>query len=49
MEAGDLVDASAAKRARAEMAMDRVRARFGQRGLGLGLTFGASPNAKPSR
>jgi DNA polymerase-4 len=49
MEAGDLVDAGAAKRACAEMAMDRVRARFGRRGLGLGLTFGASPNAKPSR
>jgi DNA polymerase-4 len=49
MEAGDLMDAGAAKRASAEMAMDRVRARFGRRGLGLGLTFGASPNAKPSR
>ena len=49
MESGDLVDAGAAKRARAEIAMDRVRARFGRRGLGLGLTFGANPNAKPSR
>jgi DNA polymerase-4 len=48
-EAGDLVDPGAAKRARAEIAMDRIRARFGRRGLGLGLTFEASPDAKNSR
>ena len=36
-----LIDPAAAKRARAEEAMDRIRARFGKSGLTLGLTFEA--------
>jgi DNA polymerase-4 len=38
-DAGDLVDPGATKRARAEYAMDEIRARFGKDGLALGLTF----------
>jgi len=36
-----LIDPAAAKRARAEEAMDHIRARFGKSGLTLGLTFEA--------
>ncbi|HEX2257465.1 MAG TPA: DNA polymerase IV, partial [Afifellaceae bacterium] len=38
-DTADLIDAGAAKRARAEEAMDRIRARYGADGLALGLTF----------
>jgi DNA polymerase-4 len=41
-DAGDLLDANAAKRARAEAAMDDIRARYGADGLALGLTFAAT-------
>ena len=37
----DLLDASEAKRAKAEAAMDDIRSRFGADGLSLGLTFTA--------
>ncbi len=37
----DLLDVSAAKRASAEDAMDRVRAKFGNRAVETGITFGA--------
>jgi DNA polymerase-4 len=47
-EPGDLLDAGAAKRARAEAAMDDIRARYGDAGLTLGLTFTA-PRKKPKR
>ena len=40
-DAADLLDPGAAKRARAEHAMDEIRARFGRDGLALGLTFAA--------
>ncbi len=40
-DAADLLDPGAAKRARAEQAMDEIRARFGRDGLALGLTFAA--------
>jgi DNA polymerase-4 len=39
----DLIDPDAAKRARAEHALDDIRARFGPDGLALGLTFNAKP------
>ena len=40
-EPPDLIDAGAAKRAKAESAMDLIRARYGRDGLALGLTFTA--------
>jgi DNA polymerase-4 len=40
---GDLTDPGAAKRAKAELAMDEIRARYGRDGLALGLTFAAKP------
>jgi DNA polymerase-4 len=40
-DTADLLDPGAAKRARAEHAMDEIRARFGRDGLALGLTFAA--------
>ncbi len=47
-DAGDLLDAGAEKRARAERAMDTIRDRFGPDGLALGLTFSAR-DAKDKR
>ena len=41
--AEDLIDAGAEKRAKAERAMDKIRGRFGQDGLALGLTFSPKP------
>jgi hypothetical protein len=44
-----MMDSGAAKRARAEGAMDKIRARFGHDGLALGLTFAAKDaRRKPS-
>jgi DNA polymerase-4 len=43
---GNLVDQNAAKRARAESAMDAIRSKFGQEGLALGLTFTAKPRGR---
>jgi len=42
-QSADLIDTGAAKRARAERAMDKIRGRFGPDGLALGLTFSAKP------
>ncbi len=42
-ETADFLDPDASKRARAELAMDDIRARFGEDGLTLGLTFAARP------
>jgi DNA polymerase-4 len=39
----DLIDPGAAKRAKAESAMDEIRARYGRDRLALGLTFAATP------
>ena len=45
----DLMDGGAAKRAKAEGAMDKIRARYGNDGLALGLTFAAKrARRKPS-
>jgi DNA polymerase-4 len=45
----DLMDDGAEKRARAEGAMDKIRARYGNDGLALGLTFAAKEaRRKPS-
>jgi len=43
----DLLDPAAGKRARAETAMDKVRARFGPDGVALGLTFAS--RGRPGR
>jgi DNA polymerase-4 len=49
VESADLLDAGAAKRAKAERAMDKIRDRFGRDGLALGLTFSAkTPGGKSS-
>ena len=45
----DLVDIDAARRAKAEEAMDRVRAKFGDRALETGYTFGTGNRGKPQR
>jgi DNA polymerase-4 len=45
----DLVDAGAAKRARAEAAIDRLRDRFGREAVETGYTFGRSRHARPQR
>ena len=45
-QTADLVDPGAAKRAKAELAMDAVRARYGRDGLALGLTFAAQPRVR---
>ena len=46
-EEADLIDAGAEKRAKAEGAMDRIRSRYGEDGLALGLTFtGKAPRGK---
>jgi DNA polymerase-4 len=42
----DLVDPDAGKRARAEAAMDDIRARYGADGLALGLTFSVTAAPK---
>jgi DNA polymerase-4 len=44
--AQDLIDASAEKRAKAEHAMDTIRGRFGQDGVGVGLTFSPRPGKR---
>lgn len=41
--AADLLDEDGARRAKAEAAIDAVRARFGRQGLGLGITFSPTP------
>lgn len=45
----DLVDAAQEKRARAERAMDAIRARFGKEAVETGLTFTHLPREKPPR
>jgi DNA polymerase-4 len=45
----DLVDIEATRRAKAEEAMDRVRAKFGDRALETGYTFGTGNRGKPQR
>ncbi len=42
----DLLDPEATKRARAEAAMDAIRARFGRDGVGVGLTFAPGKDDK---
>jgi DNA polymerase-4 len=39
----DFLDMDGARRAKAEAAIDAVRARFGRDGLGLGITFSPTP------
>jgi len=46
--AEDLIDAGSEKRAKAEHAMDKIRGRFGQDGLALGLTFSPKPPGRRS-
>jgi DNA polymerase-4 len=49
-EGADLIDARAERRAKAEGAMDKIRSRYGEDGLALGLTFTAKPpRGRPSR
>ena len=45
----DLVDTGAARRAKAEAAMDSVRARFGNRSVETGITYGRGGRARPQR
>ena len=45
----DLVDEKAARRAIAEAAMDKVRAKFGNRAVETGITFGNRRAARPQR
>ncbi|PLX36831.1 MAG: DNA polymerase IV [Hyphomicrobiales bacterium] len=45
----DLVDIDATRRAKAELAMDSVRGRFGKRAVELGLTLGGSGQEKVPR
>jgi DNA polymerase-4 len=45
-EEDDLVDPAAARRARAERAMDRIRTRFGDRAVELAMTLGPNPGPK---
>jgi DNA polymerase-4 len=45
----DLVDTGAARRAKAEAAMDDIRARFGNRSLETGITYGRGHRARPQR
>ncbi|SHO60162.1 DNA polymerase-4 [Pseudoxanthobacter soli DSM 19599] len=45
----DLVDTAQEKRARAERAMDAIRARFGKEAVETGLTFTHLPREKPPR
>lgn len=45
----DLVDEQAARRAAAETAMDKVRARFGNDAVETGITFGHHRAARPQR
>jgi DNA polymerase-4 len=48
-EASDLIDTDFERRAKAEHAMDQIRSRYGDDGLGFGLTFTAKgPRGKPS-
>lgn len=45
----DLVDTGAARRAKAEEAMDRLRQKYGSRALETGYTFGTGNRGKPQR
>ncbi|TCD14467.1 DNA polymerase IV [Oricola cellulosilytica] len=45
----DLVDTGATRRAKAEEAMDAVRAKFGTKALETGYTFGTGSRGKPQR
>ena len=45
---GDLIDPNAARHAKAEFAMDDIRARFGADHVGLGLTFAAKRSDRTS-
>ena len=45
----DLVDTDAARRALAEAAMDKVRAKYGSRSVETGYTFGTAGRGKPQR
>jgi DNA polymerase-4 len=45
-QSADLIDPGAAKRAKAELAMDAVRERYGRDGLALGLTFTTQPRVR---
>jgi DNA polymerase-4 len=45
----DLVDTGGAKRARAELAMDKIRDRFGRAAVETGLTFDAGSAERPPR
>lgn len=45
----DLVDTAATRRALAEAAMDDVRARFGNRSVETGITYGRGRKARPQR
>ena len=45
----DLVDTDATRRAKAEAAMDKVRARYGSKAVETGYTFGTGSRGKPQR
>lgn len=45
----DLVDIDAARRAKAEHAMDALRSKFGERAVETGYTFGTGNRGKPKR
>jgi DNA polymerase IV len=45
----DLVDIGATRRAKAEEAMDKVRAKFGSKAVETGYTFGTGNRGKPQR
>ncbi len=45
----DLVDTDATRRAKAEAAMDKVRARYGSKAVETGYTFGTGNRGKPQR
>ena len=45
----DLVDTDAQRRAKAEAAMDRVRAKYGNKAVETGYTFGTGNRGKPQR
>ena len=46
-DTGDFLDPEAAKRARAEHAMDSIRKKFGRDGVNTGLTFQKRPDRRP--
>ncbi|MFZ2099872.1 MAG: DNA polymerase IV [Oricola sp.] len=45
----DLIDTDATRRAKAEAAMDKVRAKYGNRAVETGYTFGTGNRGKPQR